>query len=199
MSAAAEFRRRHEARQERVAANHPRIGRLLLAVFDDPQSTQAWSVGAEGERLLGAMSASIARDSLRVLNDRHIQRSSANIDHLVVCPQGVFVVDAKWYRNARPELHVDGGLFRPRSEQLRVGGRDRTSLVVGVQMSLPGESTLEPKRQKGVSFRPALTAEAGRSGAGCPGPPARGPGSGRVVLHGRGLAPDWRLLHGQRR
>jgi hypothetical protein len=132
-SAAAEFLRRHNARQERVVANHPRIGRFLLAVFDDPQSTQAWSVGAEGERLLGEMLATMAGESLRVLNDRRIQRSTANIDHLVICPQGVLVVDAKRYRNARPELHVEGGLLRPRTEQLRVGGRDRTTLVAGMQ------------------------------------------------------------------
>ena len=36
-SAAREFDRRHEARQQRVQANHPKIGKFLLAVFDDPQ------------------------------------------------------------------------------------------------------------------------------------------------------------------
>ena len=28
-------------------AAHPKAGRLLLAVFDDPQSTTAWSAGAD--------------------------------------------------------------------------------------------------------------------------------------------------------
>lgn len=131
-SAAAEFQRRHDARQERVLTNHPRIGRFLLAVFDDPQSTRAWSVGAEGERMLSEMLGSMANDSLRVLHDRRIPRTTANIDHLVVCPSGVFVVDAKRYRNAPPELRVEGGLFRPRVELLYVRGRDRTSLVAGM-------------------------------------------------------------------
>ena len=36
-SAAVEFQWRHDARQERVLTNHPRIGGFLLAVFDDPQ------------------------------------------------------------------------------------------------------------------------------------------------------------------
>lgn len=132
-SAAAEYQRRHDARQERVLANHPRMGRFLLAVFDDPQSTRAWSVGAEGERMLGGMLASMAGDSLRVLQDRLIPRTRANIDHLVVCPNGVFVVDAKRYRNARPALRVEGGLLRPRTESLTVGGRDRTTLAAGMQ------------------------------------------------------------------
>lgn len=115
-----------------MLANHPRIGRFLLTVFDDPQSTRAWSVGAEGERMLSEMLASMAGESLRLLNDRRIPRSRANIDHLVVCPSGVFVVDAKRYRNARPELRVEGGLLRLGTELLYVGGRDRTSLVAGM-------------------------------------------------------------------
>jgi hypothetical protein len=135
-SAAREFDRRHDARQERVQANHPKIGKFLLAVFDDPQSTKAWSTGAVGEQLLGEMLAGIAGDSLRVLDDRRITRSTANIDHLVVCPSGVFVIDAKRYRDARPELRVEGGLIRPREELLIVGGRDRTKLVDGMQKQL---------------------------------------------------------------
>lgn len=132
-SAAAEYLRRHDARRERVLTNHPRLGRFLLAVFDDPQSTRAWSVGAEGERMLSEMLASMAGDSLRVLHDRRIPRTRANIDHVVVCPTGVVVVDAKRYRNSRPALRVEGGLIRPRVESLTVGGRDRTALVAGMQ------------------------------------------------------------------
>ncbi len=116
-----------------MLSNHPRIGPFLLAVFDDPQSTRAWSIGADGEQMLGRMLASMAGDSLRVLNDRRIPRTKANIDHLVVCPSGVFVIDAKRYRNARPALRVEGGLLRPRTESLTVGGRDRTTLVTGMQ------------------------------------------------------------------
>ncbi len=114
-SAAAEFQRRHDARQERVLNNHPRIGRFLLAAFDDPSSTRAWSVGGEGERMLGEMLGAMANESLRVLHDRRIPRSTANIDHLVVCPSGVFVVEAKRYRNARPELRVEGDSSGPAS------------------------------------------------------------------------------------
>ena len=82
--------------------------------------------------MLSEMLGSMANESLRVLHDRRIPRTTANIDHLVVCPSGVFVVDAKRYRNARPELRVEGGLFRPRVELLYVRGRDRTSLVAGM-------------------------------------------------------------------
>ncbi len=135
-SAVAEFQRRHDARQERVTSKFPRMGRFLLAVFDDPQSTKAWSVGAEGERKVSEMLASIAGNLLRVLHDRRIPGTRANIDHLVVSPTGVFVVDAKRYRNARPALRVEGGLLRPRAEFLTVGGRDRTTLVAGIQKQI---------------------------------------------------------------
>lgn len=135
-SAAREFDRRHDARQQRVRANHPKIGRFLLAVFDDPQSTTAWATGAVGEQRLGEMLAGIASPTVRVLHDRRIPKTTANVDHLVVCSSGVFVVDAKRYKDARPALRVEGGLIRPRQELLIVGGRERTKLVEGVHRQL---------------------------------------------------------------
>lgn len=135
-SAAREFDRRHDARQQRVRANHPKIGKFLLAVFDDPQSTTAWATGAVGEQRLGEMLAGIASPTVRVLHDRRIPKTTANIDHLVVCSSGVFVVDAKRYKDARPALRVEGGLIRPRQELLVVGGRERTKLVEGMHKQL---------------------------------------------------------------
>lgn len=44
---------------------------------------------------------------------------------------GVWVIDAKRYRGKRPRPQVEGGLFRPRTEKLVVGG-DRTKLVDSV-------------------------------------------------------------------
>lgn len=135
-SAVREFDRRHEARRDRVQGAHPKIGKFLLAVFDDPQSTTAWSVGAIGEQRLGEALAAIAGPSVRVLHDRRIPKTTANIDHMVVCPAGVFIIDAKRYRDARPELRVEGGIIRPREEMLIVGGRDRTKLVQGMHKQL---------------------------------------------------------------
>ncbi|HET7724252.1 MAG TPA: NERD domain-containing protein [Propionibacteriaceae bacterium] len=135
-SASSEFQRRHDARHERVTTAHPKIGKFLLAVFDDPQSTRAWSVGADGESALGGMLARMAGPELRVLHDRRIPRTTANIDHVVVCPTGVWVIDAKRYVGSRPALRVEGGILRPRTELLTVGGRDRTKLVDGMHKQL---------------------------------------------------------------
>lgn len=68
---------------------------------------------------------------VRVLHDRKIPGSSVNIDHLVVCPGGVFVIDAKKYAG-RPKLRTEGGLFRAREEMLFVNRRNRTNLVDSV-------------------------------------------------------------------
>ncbi len=68
---------------------------------------------------------------MHVLHDRRIPRTRTNIDHIVVGPSGVFVIDAKKYQG-RPSLRVEGGLIRARIETLVVGSRDCTTEVDGV-------------------------------------------------------------------
>jgi hypothetical protein len=130
-SARREFERRKKAREERVRRNHPKIGGFLLGITDDPQSTRAWATGAEGEERLGRSLDDAAGPLLRVLHDRRIPGTRANIDHIVISPGEVLVVDAKRYAG-RPSLRVEGGIFRPRTETLVVGRRDCTRLVDGV-------------------------------------------------------------------
>ena len=132
-SAQREGDRRTRKREARIREAHPKIGGLILALSDDPQSTMAWASGAIGEAALGKRLDAAVRDDLRVLHDRRIPGSKANIDHIVVSPSGVFVIDAKRYVEKRPSLKIEGGLFRPRTETLMVGSRDQTKLVVGVQ------------------------------------------------------------------
>lgn len=130
-SAQREYERRRAKREERVRTAHPKIGGFLLAISDEPQSTTAWATGARGEELLGKRLDGLEGNGVRLLHDRRIPRTKANIDHIAVAPAGVFVIDAKRYRG-RPELRVEGGLFRPRVERLVVGTRDQTKLVEGV-------------------------------------------------------------------
>ena len=107
------------------------IGSIAVALSSERESTTAWKSGATGESKVGAHLEAIASDQIIVLHDRRIPRTRANIDHVVVTRAGVWVVDAKRYRDKRPELRIEGGLFRPRVEKLIVGG-DRTKLVDGV-------------------------------------------------------------------
>lgn len=135
-SARREYERRRATREERTRSRHPRLGGLILALSDEPQSTRAWASGAEGEAALGARLDRQASERIAVLHDRRIPGTRANIDHVVVTSGGVFVVDAKRYVDQRPELRVDGGILRPRVEHLTVGRRDRTRLVEGVLAQL---------------------------------------------------------------
>ncbi|WP_231494950.1 nuclease-related domain-containing protein [Cellulomonas sp. KRMCY2] len=130
-SAQREYERRRAKREDRVRTAHPRIGGFLLAISDEPQSTNSWATGARGEALLGKGLDGLAGRGVRVLHDRRIPRTKANIDHIAVSAAGVFVIDAKRYKG-RPHLRVVGGLFRPRVEMLVVGTRDQTKLVQGV-------------------------------------------------------------------
>lgn len=130
-SARREHERRRAKRDAEVRSKHPRIGGLILALQSDPQSTTAWATGAEGEEQFGARLNAIVSESVRVLHDRRIPRTRANIDHIVVCPTGVIVIDAKKYRG-RPHLRIEGGILRPRTETLLVGTRNCTKLLDGV-------------------------------------------------------------------
>ena len=130
-SARREYERRKDNRETRIRTSHPRLGGLILAITDEPQSTKAWAVGAKGEEMLARRLDKLSGSGVAVLHDRRIPGSRANIDHVVVSAAGVFVIDAKRY-TGRPHLRVEGGLFRPRVETLMVGRRDCSKLVAGV-------------------------------------------------------------------
>lgn len=99
-----------------------RIGGFVLAVTDEPQATRAWAIGARGEEKLAE-----ALDGFRSLHDRRVPGTSGNLDHVVVAPAGVFVVDAKHLR-ARIEIQDRGWFLRP-DERLYVGRRDCSELA----------------------------------------------------------------------
>ncbi|GAA4747882.1 hypothetical protein GCM10023350_36000 [Nocardioides endophyticus] len=130
-SARREGERRRVRRKTRVREKHPKLGGLILAATHDPQSTTAWMTGALGEERLGERLNEISSDTMRVLHDRRIPGTRANIDHIAVTPTGIYVIDAKKYKG-RPSLRVEGGILRPRVEKLLVGSRDQTKLVDGV-------------------------------------------------------------------
>lgn len=126
-----EHAKRLDRHQTRVKARHPRLGPVILALADDPQHVTAWARGAEGEEDFGRRLTAMAGPQLKVLHDRKLPRSSANIDHLVVTPEAVWVIDAKRYKG-RVETR-GGGLLSRRPPELYVGGRNQQKLVNGVQ------------------------------------------------------------------
>jgi Nuclease-related domain len=129
-SATREWRRHHDRREKAVRSRYGKLAGVVLALSDEPHSTAAWAYGANGERALGKLLDPLREEGMTVLHDRRIPRSHANIDHIVVAPWGVFVIDAKNYKG-RVEKRDRGGFFST-DYRLYVGGRDKTPLVEGM-------------------------------------------------------------------
>jgi len=94
-------------------------GLLMKTVFV-PQGTSAWGVGADGERRTGLALEQLRSEGFVVLHDRLIPGSSANIDHIVIGPPGVAVVETKSY----------GGTIRVYGGDVYIRGHRRTDKTV---------------------------------------------------------------------
>ena len=125
--------------------------KVVRAVSSEPRSTRAWAIGAAGEEKLAAELAKVPE--LRILNDRRVPGTRGNIDHMVIAPAGVFVVDAKAHKG-RIEIRDRGGFFRT-DYRLTVGGRDCSSLADG--MSWQVEAVVTVLRNCGADPVPAVT------------------------------------------
>jgi hypothetical protein len=130
----AEYERRSTAREARARARFPRIGGFLLAVTKEPASTTAFSKGAAGERRVALRLAELAGPGVLFLHNRLLGpgRRDGDVDHIALTAGGVYVIDAKRYKNAKIEVRRSGGLFSPVREQLMVNGRDRSKLLDSV-------------------------------------------------------------------
>ncbi|HEY3544587.1 MAG TPA: nuclease-related domain-containing protein, partial [Propionicimonas sp.] len=102
--------------------------KVVRAVSAEPQTTRAWAIGAAGEEKLAAELAKVP--GLVVLNDRRVPGTRGNIDHIVIAPAGVFVVDAKNHQGT-VEIRNRGSFLRP-DYRLTVGRRDCSSMADGM-------------------------------------------------------------------
>ncbi len=118
---------RQLARREALVARRPLVGRLQVAMAGPATEGLEWIKGATGEERVGAVLASLADQGVLVLHDRCVPKSKANIDHIAVTPNGIWVIDPKCY-SGKVEERNRGGWFRP-DWRLYVNGRDRSSLV----------------------------------------------------------------------
>jgi len=118
-----EFERRQRTREERIRQRWGRLGGLVFALTSDPSTTRAWQRGSIGESKLAAALGKVDREDVIVLHDRRVPRTRGNIDHLVVSPSGVYVVDAKRYAGG-VRVREMSSPFRPSDRRLFVGRRD---------------------------------------------------------------------------
>jgi hypothetical protein len=96
------------------------LGGLAAAVvagwglrFRPSPEAVAWRRGAAGERRTARLLDPLEQHGWAVLHDLAIPGSRANIDHLVIGPGGVFVIDSKQYRG-RLRLDPSGRLWHGR-------------------------------------------------------------------------------------
>lgn len=135
--AGASLERSHDARtaarEARVRAAHPRLGRLLLAVTREPASTAAFARGTAGERRLAAQLEEACGTHALFLHNRSLGagHGGGDLDHVAVTAGGVFVIDAKNLTAARVSVRRSGGLVTPSRQQLWVSGRDRSAFLAG--------------------------------------------------------------------
>jgi hypothetical protein len=81
--------------------------------FRPSPDARAWRRGAVGERRTARRLAGLERHGWAVLHDLAVAGSRANLDHLVIGPAGVFVIDSKQYCG-RLRLDPSGRLWHGR-------------------------------------------------------------------------------------
>jgi hypothetical protein len=126
-SAGREYERRRRNREQRTRTAHPHIGGLLLALQGEPQHQLAFRRGQHGEVAVAESLRRRTADSVVLLHDRRMPGDRGNIDHLVIAPTGVYVVDAKDHKG---RVSISTPLFG--EAKLMVDGRDRTKLIDGL-------------------------------------------------------------------
>jgi len=89
----------------------------LVKTFTEPTHLTAWAIGARGERETEAALERLPEGFVH-LHDRRIPGTRANIDHVVIGPTGVFVIESKRMV----------GRLRVRGQTVFVRGR-RTNMV----------------------------------------------------------------------
>ncbi|HEY1155893.1 MAG TPA: nuclease-related domain-containing protein [Arthrobacter sp.] len=95
------------AEQSRLAAE--RVARLKRRLDQAERSTKSWDAGAVGERVVADKLRELVPRGWYVLHDVHWPgRPKANLDHVLVGPGGVVVVDSK---NWTGEVRVASGVL----------------------------------------------------------------------------------------
>ena len=134
VSLAAEYERRMARREDRVKQRLPRIGGLLLRIFDEAPSTKAFKKGADGERVAIKKLLSDSGPNVLFLVNRRlgVGRRDGDVDVVAVSAAGVLVIDVKRYGEANVRVEREGGLFTARHDVLKVRGRDESRLLDGL-------------------------------------------------------------------
>jgi Nuclease-related domain len=139
-SARAEYERRRAKDEARRRAAFGRLAPLVRILTGPKRTTETWGRGADGEERIGGWLDDVVGRHGVVLHDRAVRGRRINLDHIVVVPSGIWVVDSKHYRGTLERRDSVGWFVaRPR---LFVAGRDRTALATAAsrQQALVAEA-----------------------------------------------------------
>jgi nuclease-like protein len=75
--------------------------------FHPSEQARAWQRGAQGERRTARLLRRLTREGFVVFHDLAVPGSLANVDHLLIGPSGVFVIDSKQW-TGRVHQGADG-------------------------------------------------------------------------------------------
>lgn len=143
-----------ESAAERAEAKRAVATRYRLRADRAERAAVDWARGAQGESLLAEMMGPLGADGYYRLDDRRIPGSEANLDHVLLGPAGVFVIDAKSWSG---RIWIDG-------KSLRQDHRRRDDHLERVRVQAVGVSTIvEELMGRRVEVRPVIcfTGEAG--------------------------------------
>jgi hypothetical protein len=87
------------------------VGAVADVLYRPPGVLREWRRAADGERATGKLLAKVQRDGYLVLHDRRSARGEVDVEHLVVGPGGLFVLDSKNWAAVSEPVRAHGGRF----------------------------------------------------------------------------------------
>ena len=85
-----------------------------------------WVKGAAGEFIMDKSLRNRLTDGVVILTDRRVPDTASNIDHIVIAPSGVWIIDTK---NWKGRIEYRASTAFGTDNRLLVDGRDRTAAV----------------------------------------------------------------------
>jgi hypothetical protein len=174
-----------------IQQTHRLMGGLVFATTPPPQAEQAWAQGAWGER---ALAQAFARTPwVIVLHDRRVAGTRGNIDHIVIGPAGLFVVDTKCYRGRIRVWHASDVNY----DRLYVANKDRSALADNMRWQVEAVNLVLESVQHLMPVTPVLCF-VGASWPRVPPMPFRGvllesPASLERLLTSRPIIDGWEI------
>lgn len=145
------------AEQSRLAAE--RVAKLRRQLDQAERAEKAWAAGAEGEARVAQVLDELSAHGWHALHDvRWPGRPKANLDHVLVGPGGIIVVDAK---NWTGDVQIRGDV-------LRQNGFSREREVGGVlQQCAAVAALLEPQHRRYVQAWLCMVGQPSLQGVSC--------------------------------